>query len=321
MDDAVQKSTQVILDFQDESGAYPASPYFAPYTYSWFRDGSFIADSMSRAGQIASAEKFFAWGSQIIVKRREHILNGGTLDARYTYDGHESTEEWASLQLDGYGVFLWAIKQHEARHQRSIDAYQEAAGLIQHYLATHWQDPSFDWWEERQGRHTASLACIYAGMAAYGHPEAEAIKASISLDQERTDASLLACGLFDAVTVDEFAATLERIESQLVSEDGGVYRYADDTYYGGGEWPVLTAMLGWYYLKIGKTEAAAHTLEWCKQQMKESGWLPEQASAHVLHPEAVQPWIEKWGSPANPLLWSQAMFVTLATEIARTTRG
>ncbi|MGZ6005667.1 MAG: glycoside hydrolase family 15 protein, partial [Candidatus Saccharimonadales bacterium] len=138
---AIEKSAAVINEYQQPSGAYPASPNFAVYNYSWFRDGAFIADGMSRAGQIESAERFFDWCSKIVVDRRDHILNGGKLDARYTYDGQESTEDWETFQLDGYGTLLWAMKQHSARHGRSIDQYQEAAGLIQHYLATNWREP------------------------------------------------------------------------------------------------------------------------------------------------------------------------------------
>ena len=33
--------------------------------------------------------------------------------------------------------------------------------------------------------------------------------------------------------------------------DGGVRRYKEDTYYGGGAWPLLTAWLGWYRASQG----------------------------------------------------------------------
>lgn len=314
---AIEKSASVILEFQQPSGAYPASPNFTVYQYSWLRDGAFIADGMSRAGQVESAERFFAWCAGIVTARRDHILNGGILDARYTYDGGESTDEWETFQLDGYGTLLWAIKQHEARHGRSVEQYQEAAGLVQHYLATHWQEPCFDWWEERKGRHAASLACIYAGLQAYDHPKATVVKDAIDLSQERTDSSLLVCALFDAVDEATFAPMLAQIESELISAQGGVYRYRDDTYYGGGEWPVLTGFLGWYYAKIGRITDAQQKLTWMLLQMQPNSWLAEQSQALILHPEHYEPWVKKWGTPANPLLWSQAMFLTLATELQK----
>lgn len=319
IDTAIEKSAAVINQYQQPSGAYPASPNFAVYNYSWFRDGAFIADGMSRVGQIESAERFFGWCAQIVNERRNHILSGGKLDARYTYEGKESAEEWETFQLDGYGTLLWAMKQHAARHGRSIEKYQEAAGLIQYYLATHWQEPCFDWWEERKGRHAASLACVYAGLKAYEHPEAETVKAAIDLSQERTDSSLLICALFDAVDAEEFSETLQRIEVELVSQDSAVYRYRDDTYYGGGEWPVLTSILGWYYVKLGRLEEAGQKLRWDIRQMQDNGWISEQSQTHMLHPEAYEPWVEKWGPPADPLLWSQAMLLTLASEVKKST--
>ncbi|HXR49482.1 MAG TPA: glycoside hydrolase family 15 protein [Verrucomicrobiae bacterium] len=311
----IEQSCKVIAEFQQPSGAYPASPNFDVYHYSWFRDGAFIADGMSRAGQIDSAERFFAWCSEIVVQRRDHILNGGKLDARYTYEGKESTDEWETFQLDGYGTWLWAMQGHAARHGRLLDPYQEAAGLTQHYLATHWQEPCADWWEERQGTHAASLACMYAGLQAYEHPEAAAVRAAIDMSSERTDSSLLVCPLFNAVDDEAFAPVLDHIESELESEAGGVYRYREDDYYGGGEWPVLTSMLGWYYLKLGRTDEARDKLSWVKAHIGANGWLPEQSQDQLLHPENYEPWVKRWGKPANPLLWSHAMFLTLATGL------
>lgn len=312
---AIIKSAAVILKYQQPSGAYPASPNLDVYKYSWFRDGAFIAGGMSRSGHIESAERFFEWCAGLINDRREHILNGGKLVACYTYDGKDSQADWEHFQLDGYGTLLWVMKEHEARHGRSIEKYKEATGLIQHYLATHWQENCFDWWEERKGRHAATLSCIYAGLKAFEHPEAEAVKAAIDLSQERTDSSLLICALLGGMDTDAFAPMLHRIESELISENGGVYRYHDDTYYGGGEWPVLTGMLGWYYAKLGRTEDAEHAFKWIMQHMQDNGWLAEQSQDLMLHADQYQPWVERWGRPADPLLWSQAMLLTLASEL------
>lgn len=314
IDRAVARSTAVILAYQQPSGAYPASPNFANYQYSWLRDGAFIADGMSRVGQVDSAERFFDWCAKIVVDRRERILSGGKLDARYDYEGHEVGGEWGNFQLDGYGTLLWAIKQHAERHGRATDRYREATGLLQHYLATNWQEPCYDWWEERVGRHAASLACIYAGLKAYGHPEAETVHRAIDLSRERTDASLLACGLFGAVSAETFRPVLAAIEAELSGGDGGVYRYREDSYYGGGQWPLLTSMMGWYYLGQGRSEDARQKLTWVLNKMQPNGWLPEQSSDHLLSPDDYQPWVERWGTPANPLLWSQAMLLTLASE-------
>jgi hypothetical protein len=50
-------------------------------------------------------------------------------------------------------------------------------------------------------------------------------------------------------------------------------------------------------------------------QMQPNGWIAEQSQSRLLHPENYEPWVQKWGEPANPLLWSQAMALTLATGI------
>lgn len=315
LDQAIAKSVQIILQYQDKTGAYPASPNFSPYNYCWLRDGSFIANAMSRVGEIRSAEKFFNWSSSVIESRKDLILSGGFLDARYTLDGQESTEQWGNFQLDGFGLLLWAIKEHSNRHHCDDSPYQAATGLIQHYLATNWQIPSIDWWEERTGLHSTSLACIYAGLNAYQHPEATKLKSALNLADERIDASLLACPLLGAISPADFKSTLSKIETNLVSIDGGVYRYREDTYYGGGEWPVLTSMLGSYYLVIDRLEDAQTKMQYLINHMQPNGWLEEQSRAYLLHPEAYSTWVEKHGQPANPLLWSQAMLIILAVEL------
>ncbi len=317
IDWAIEKSAAVISRYQQASGAYPASPNFEVYQYSWIRDGAFIADAMSRIGKNASAERFFNWCSILITNRREAILSGQHLNARYTYDGQDPTGDWGSYQLDGYGTLLWAIQQHKQRYGLGEEMYAEATGLIQHYLNVHWQEPCFDWWEEKEGIHAATLACVYAGLKAFAHPTADLVKASIDLKSERVDSSLIVCGLFDAVDQEQIDPEIKAIETNLTGPDGGVYRYADDSYYGGGEWPIVTGLLGWYYLKNGRKNQAALKLNWLIEHMKDSGWLPEQVKTNMLHPEFYDQWVAKLGHPANPLLWSQAALITLASELSK----
>ena len=101
---AVQ-SVAVIRAGQAASGAYLASPAFPVYRYSWFRDGAFIADAMSRAGDRDSAERFFGWCSRVLVERAgtieallarsragETIPPSDFMHSRYTVDGDDSPE-------------------------------------------------------------------------------------------------------------------------------------------------------------------------------------------------------------------------------------
>lgn len=316
LESLLKAAAQVIVDCQEDSGAFPAAPDFEHYQYCWFRDGSFIADAMSRAGYVGAAEAFFDWGAKVIGERSKRILAGDKLDARFTYGGQEVTdEEWQNFQLDGYGVWLWSLRRHIKRHNRSVERYRVPAALAQYYLVTHWQQPCVDWWEERTGVHAATLACIYAGLKEWSHPEAQAVKDAIKLSAEpRVDSSLLIVGILGAVDEKEFQSTLERIELENVSFGRGVYRYRGDKYYGGGEWPVLTAMLGWYYLKIGRVDEARQKLSWISERIRDHH-IAEQYQENLLDVKSYQKWVDRWGAPANPLLWSHAMFITLGYEI------
>jgi hypothetical protein len=35
----------------------------------------------------------------------------------------------------------------------------------------------------------------------------------------------------------------------------------------------------------------------------------------VLHPDGYESWVDRWGPPPSPLLWSHAMFIDLALEL------
>lgn len=133
------------------------------------------------------------------------------------------------------------------------------------------------------------------------------------------DASLLALGipyqvfdLHDPV----FQATMQQIEKTLRYPDGGVYRYREDTFYGGGEWLLLAGMLGWQAARLGDALKAHNLLEWIASQADAKGNLPEQVSGHVLFPRYLPEWEARWGKVACPLLWSHAMYLILYQAIS-----
>jgi GH15 family glucan-1,4-alpha-glucosidase len=301
----VETSVAVIRGGQAESGGYVASPSFEPYRYSWLRDGAFIADAMSRVGQLDSAERFFDWCAGIVEERAAAIRAGERLHTRYTVDGRESDAEWLNFQIDGYGLWLWALRAHCDRHGRPSDRWSGAVELTAEYLRRHVAEPCIDWWEERNGFHAATLASVAAGLDAWDE------RIELPRAEERLDASLLALPLLG-----RGPAPVADIEGRLVSPGGGVHRHSEDTYYGGGEWLLLTAMLGLCYVWLGRVEEAHAKLDWLVAHAGAEGHLPEQSQDHLLAPEMYEPWIERWGSPASPLLWSHAMFLTLATEVA-----
>ena len=295
----VERSIAVILDGQAESGGYVACPTFEPYRYAWLRDGSFVAEAMSRVGQAESAEAFFSFCAGVIERRPE-----GPWHARYRLDGSEDDGEWPLHQLDGLGLWLWALDRHCARHGRSPEPWERAAGLTRAYLAEHWHDSCVDWWEEREGIHAATLASIWAGT------RDDRVRAAVEPDG-RLDASLLwlvPLGLAGAEVV-------ERVESSLLSPGGGVHRNLEDVYYGGGEWLLLTAFLGWARASVGDRDGAREALAWVEAHAEADGSLPEQAQDHLLAPETYATWVEKWGPPPSPLLWSHAMVLILSDEL------
>jgi len=106
-------------------------------------------------------------------------------------------------------------------------------------------------------------------------------------------------------------ATVDYIEADLHCPGGGVHRYLADTYYGGGEWTLLAAWLGWYYIEVGEWERARELLHWIEAQADADGHLPEQVSAHLLAPDRYAEWEARWGPVAKPLLWSHAMYLIL----------
>jgi GH15 family glucan-1,4-alpha-glucosidase len=353
----VASSLRLIVELQDPSGAYPASPTFSAYRgYSWFRDGAFIADAASAAGEVASAEAFFDWCSRVVLAERgriEAIVAASSTDAptpddrmlptRFRFDGTVGDDEWWDFQLDGYGTWLWALGDHLARTGGDGARWAEAAGLCVDYLASSWHRPCFDWWEEHVEQvHGSTLGCIAAGLrAAAAMPAIDATRraaaastAELALERlrdqgvvdghlakwvgdARVDGSLASLiGPIRIIPGDDplAIATLERIEAEL-TVDGGVHRFVGDTFYGGGQWPLLSCMLGLAWLRAGRRDRAQELLAWAASTRTAEGLMPEQVDAHLLDPSRRQEWVDRWGPVATPLLWSHAMLVRLAVEL------
>ncbi|HEU4806697.1 MAG TPA: glycoside hydrolase family 15 protein, partial [Homoserinimonas sp.] len=267
-----QASVRLILGFQDASGAYPASPIFSAYRgYCWFRDGSFIADGMSAAGAVESASGFFDWCSGILIARREQVARIARyaaegnpvpdlemLPTRFTLDGGDGEDDWWDFQLDGYGTWLWAVAEHSARHGLGLERWREAIELTVDYLASSWNRPCFDWWEENPTQvHVSTLGCVAAGLRAVADsgildPARRARAADTAgdalqlildrgqsnghlvkwLGASTVDASLIAV-LYPleviAPTSGLGQSTIAAVDEQL-NADGGVHRYLEDTF-------------------------------------------------------------------------------------------
>jgi GH15 family glucan-1,4-alpha-glucosidase len=349
-----QRSIETLTRYQYPSGAFPASPNFAPYQYSWFRDGAFISYALDSAGYPEKSELFHRWCANTVLRHSEKILNGinprnqkgkqsgdGYFHCRFTEDGDEVPGHWGSHQLDGLGTWLWSLEQHlnSCRQSTLCADYHQPIDLIADYLLRLWNNPCSDCWEENESDiHFSTLAAVYAGLMAHSrvrknnrslegaqnirrfvHEKARATGyLAKSLNNPDVDASLLWAGLpYEIVDLDSsvFKGTLERIEQKLLSPGGGVHRYPSDSYYGGGEWLLLAAWYGWVKLRMGDMKVARNQLGWLEKQTDQEGNLPEQVNKNLIDKNSYRPWVQKWGRSANPLLWSHAMYIILNNEI------
>ncbi len=356
------RNVQVILAYQHPTGAYPASPVFAPYRYAWFRDGAFIAYAMDLVGHHESARRFHGWAVDVILRHKKKALRAidkarrgvslgeDFLHARYTLTGEEVGDDWPNFQLDGLGTWLWALQEHVTRTNFVLPSrWEEAVTITCEYLAALWQTPCYDLWEEdKEHLHTYTLSAIAAGLLAAtplspgtwtdtahqirsyllqvasqtGHfTKYAALAQTPSGSAPNVDASLVGVAVPYALTEPDtplMKQTVSLIERLLHRPGGGVYRYVGDRYYGGGEWTLLAAWLGWYYALSGEWERARELEAWVATQVDDSGFLPEQVTTHAQHPASIAVWERRWGPVARPLLWAHAMHLILCHTLRST---
>ena len=271
------------------------------------------------------------------------------LACRFTEAGAAPTGDgWGSFQMDGPGLWLWALERHvhvvggPSRLDRDL---HRAAALSAEYISAMWRRPSYDAWEEHEDRLASStLAACLAGLLAANRLDHEPDGAQAAVDGMRTelaaragrvgslpradaddavDASILWCGpLLGAFHSSDatWTATLARVEAELLGPGSGVYRYTADTFYGGGQWPVLTASYGLACLERdgpGDRGRAESAMAWIEDQRDSQGRLPEQSSENALAPEHTAEWESRWGPLATPLTWSHAMAVLLQAALAQ----
>jgi GH15 family glucan-1,4-alpha-glucosidase len=351
-----QLSISVILENQHTSGSFVASPTFSQYGYSWLRDGTYIAYSLLLKGYEREVHAHIQWVSEVIarhahkIKQLPDLLNSGKprenrwfLSARYTLEGQEDTSDWPNFQIDGYGSWLWLVAQYLEMTQRTLpEDWHTSVELIIDYLGLVWKLPNSDCWEEFGGEiHPATLACLAGGLNHIKdfvgdtyRQSAELLGSKITafilehiheegyfpkfIGSDMIDASLIWLSVPYGVVAPDHPAmvkTIEKIEQDITFK-GGVKRYPRDTYYGGGQWLLLSAFLGWYYVRVGDAKRAQKLLDWIVSQQEDDGSLSEQILDEVNDPSMVKPWETRWGKVATPLLWSHAMFLILDNELS-----
>ncbi|MFN8622919.1 MAG: glycoside hydrolase family 15 protein [Chloroflexota bacterium] len=350
------RSLAIIRAGQAPSGAFVASPTFSQYGFAWFRDGAFVAEGLDLAGELGMSRRFHDWVAGLVIAEADGVeraiataragqvpSRADYLHCRYTLDGQPSDDDWPAFQSDGPGIWAWSLAHH-VRHGGALGAQdRDALLLVGRYLSALWATPCSDAWEEfPEHVHLGTQAAMLAGLRAIealapdiaALPEVAAGRSALEQavlgghgpwtkwrGTDLVDGSLLwlvaPYGLAGA-DHPRAAATLARIEADIVDADGGVHRYRDDTYFGGGAWPLLTAAYGRVLLRRdapGDRARAERLLAWIEAQADSDGALPEQVDTHALHPERIAEWVEWWGTSARPLLWSHAAYLGFRAEL------
>ena len=355
-DPVARRSVEVILRGQFANGALVASPRYPTYRYAWLRDGAFCAQSLDAVGERRAASAWHAFVASSVESHRGLVERAiaGVEDrvelppeafppARYTIEGGLEPlgdEPWPNFQVDGYGLWLWALEQHVggAALERELEATVE---LVARYLDAAWPLPCFSCWEELDGgAHGATYGAVVAGLDAAARLleddrwslAAERVRGALldrfvhggsfsrGPEDGRLDGSLLWLGVpLSVFRVDDdvVVATVAAIERDLVGPGGGVYRYLGDTYYGGGQWLLLTSSLAWHHARAGAFDRAVAAQDWVRAQANEHGDLTEQVTGDAQEPGMIAPWVERWGPVATPLLWSHAMYLLAEAELQR----
>ncbi|MFQ6170738.1 glycoside hydrolase family 15 protein [Oryzobacter sp. R7] len=265
------------------------------------------------------------------------------LPTRFTLDGGDGTDAWWDFQTDGYGTWLWAVVTHATRHALDLARWRPGIEVAADFVTALWDLPCYDWWEEHdEHRHVSTLGAIVGGLEAVAGSgvldddrsarcravaaEARALTLAEGvvdghlvkwLGSEAVDGSLPACVVpFGLVPRGSAlaAGTLEAVAAELDVE-GGVHRFLADVFYGGGQWLLLSCLLGWNLAAAGDREGARRLLDWVAAHATAEGELPEQVDDHLLHPGSRAEWVERWGEVATPLLWSHGMYLVLADEL------
>lgn len=282
-----------------------------------------------------------------LANRGQELVASECFHSRFTVDGFEVPGNWGHNQLDGLGTWLWALadfRKDNCTRPMSAELIQ-AAGLVKDYLAALWKLPCSDCWEEHEDMlHTYTLAAVSAGLRSYAELFADpaaadrarevrefilrncvvdgafvkSIPAASSKNKALlgVDANLIAlCVPYGIVSWEDplYQKTLSRIERDLLTP--GLHRYKEDTYYGSGEWVLLTDWLGWNYAANGQLNKAQTILAWTRLQASRDFLLPEQVPHALFAPAGFPEWTSRWGQIATPLLWSHAQYLLLVKSL------
>lgn len=340
-------SIELIKKRQLPEGAWYADSGYQVYRYSWFRDNSFIAYAMDKAGEMKTSARYHQWVIKLFTQKEisfsaiySHIKEVGFLpyslliETRYLENGDSGEMFWENHQLDGLGTWIWSFQEHLLSINREATKEElEVVQTLADYLSLLWRFPCYDLWEEFGDKvHFYTLSSVQAGLKAAQIILGRNFENEISQIEDYISAKLVRNGHFVKYTGDLrvdasmlarlypyglcerddpiFLKTVEIIRKQLYAS--GVHRYVDDEYYGGGEWILLAAWAGIVEAQLGNISESKRFRSWIESIGEVSGGiLPEQLSTSMNRPARYDWWLQKWGAPAQELLWSHAMYVLL----------
>jgi GH15 family glucan-1,4-alpha-glucosidase len=117
------------------------------------------------------------------------------------------------------------------------------------------------------------------------------------------------------VDSDLYRTTVRCVRDELYVPGGGVRRYQGDTFYGGSQWLLLAASLGWAGIAMGETDLAADFLRGSRAPRTRRATCPHRSPRGVQSLHMLAYWRERGGWTATPLLWSHAVHVILRDEL------
>ena len=303
------------------------------YGFVWARDLAFCALGLLAAGAGDLAAAALRW----LV--RAQSPDGSWLH-RHWSDG-SLAPSWGLRQIDETGLAVFTFERAwRALRDPDLDAelWPAARRAAEHLLDEVGADglprPSFDLWEQAEGRHAYSAAAVAGGLdaaaafaerheparAAAYRAGAERVRAALDaelwsesdgrylrarfddgdLEEARLDSALLGLSWPFAAAPpggERMRATVLAVERGLAAPGGGLLRHAGDTYAGGNEWLLASLWLALHRRQLGD----------------ETGWrrLVEHVAARRTGLDLLPEQVTEDGRPAwvLPLAWSHAFFV------------
>ena len=297
------------------------------YGYCWPRDALFINDAMLKLGMFDEVTKFYTiWADKT-------QLSNGLFEQRY-YSNGELAPSWG-LQIDETSSMIIGISKLEDSKKYFHVVEKAIVGLIEFLNDNYISKSCYDLWEERKDSHLYSTSSIYYALEVgreviKDFPECDHLVNEIDILQPKvlegikrefikdncfirsknnfaTDISLLGVVTpFNVVNYNDEVAlnTVNKIENELRTQNGGYLRYAGDLYMGGNPWIISSLWLALYYIESNNYEKAKELYDWVTEHADDKGFLAEQIDKETDKPA----WI-------IGLSWSHALYIIVGEKL------